>query len=71
MNIENIAKELNKNFAQLVDVQMKSLQKLQKEYEGKKIEIENDIQQIMQMVKNGDLNQLNVLKEKYAGNNSQ
>jgi len=71
MNIENIAKELNKNFAQLVDVQMKSLQKLPKEYEGKKIEIENDIQQIMQMVKNGDLNQLNVLKEKYAGNNSQ
>ncbi len=71
MNIENIAQELKKNFAQLVELQVKALENLPVEYGNQKEQITKDIKEIMKSVKTGDLNKLNVIQQRYADHNNQ
>lgn len=62
--------ELQKNFSKLLELNDNALNSLPKEHEELVVNIRKDINEITNSVKTGDLNKLNIIKERYANNSS-
>lgn len=62
--------ELQKNFSKLLELNDNALNSLPKEHDELVVNIRKDINEITNSVKTGDLNKLNIIKERYANNSS-
>jgi hypothetical protein len=65
-NALETAEELKKNLDKLLEIQRQTLHSLPKEEREKLQFVNNDINQIMKAAKEGDLNKLQEISNKYA-----
>ena len=65
-----LIKELQKNFAKLMELNDKALDSLPADCDIEKLKAQNDIREVLDAVREGNLTKLNVIKERYANYNS-
>jgi hypothetical protein len=68
--INKLAENFKKDFDKLMDFQTELLAQIPNEYAKQKVEIQNDIENVLNAVKNNDLSKLNELNKKYGNYNN-
>lgn len=67
---KELIKELQKNFAKLIELNDKALDSLPADCEAEKIKAQSDVREVLDAVREGNLSKLNVIKERYANSSS-
>ena len=67
---QELIKELQKNFAKLMELNDKALDSLPADCEVEKNNARQDTREILDAVREGNLTKLNVIKERYANINT-